>query len=599
LTAEYQPRDTIHGSSDAYKVVRVLGSGGMGDVYEVEDRNLGKRFVLKIIRAKHSERKDLIKRFELEARALGRLNHPNIVEILRLDHVRKTQVPFYLMERLDGESLRGVLTRKGKLKPHVAIGIAIDILDALEHAHEKNVIHRDVKPENIILHRERPGFTVAKLIDFGIMKVLQAEDDAVRLTAEGTFIGTYSYAAPEQIFGSWNVSAKADLWSVGVMLFEMITGVNPFTVGRKNEQDIIAGVRSTEPAPLLSTFEAVHAELDAIVASALAKNRDGRPADAFSFARELRRIQREHYRKERPAEPHASSTVEEISEPSEPTTERGPITLGQLATATTPDIAPAFLAALVAEPKTTAAAPVGRTDQEKFSGTAAFADTVMSSEPEPAPTPLSVVDREAATNFPTPEAPAAASLDSERAIEYTAASVAAVPAPPAIEAAVEAAPPSEVSVASHHGFASGEAGQRSRFGAAISQWQWLRKVRHGQLTNREILAAGASLLAIALVVLVWHRPLVTSKAPAAPVTSAAAPVTSAPAVAAPVTSASEPVASSAPVVETPAAPEPTSEAPAVTTKVEAARKAAAPRPKASEPEAPPAFKKRKLPGSGL
>lgn len=292
MAAERSIHDTIFGAVEAYRVVRVLGSGGMGDVYEVEDRERGDRFVLKTVRSKYAKRPDVLERFEREGRTLARLNHPNIVSIVRFDRTRgPASVPFYLMERLDGESLRRVLGRKPTLKLHVAIAITTDVLDALAHAHERKVVHRDIKPENVILHRARPGKAVAKLIDFGILKLLEAEEQQ-RLTAEGAFIGTYAYAPPEQIFGAWRVTPQSDLWSVAVLFFEMVTGMNPFTIGRKSDEDVVRAITASSESPRLSDFGEFPPPLVDWIASAMAKTPSRRPANAAVFADALRGIAR-------------------------------------------------------------------------------------------------------------------------------------------------------------------------------------------------------------------------------------------------------------------------------------------------------------------
>ena len=191
---DYQAGETIPGT--IYQVIRPIGAGGMGTVYDVEDTSIGKRYVLKTLHPELGGREDLARRVNSEARVLARLNHPNIVEVVTAgvtgDDMR---LPFYVMERLTGQNLRTVLQKRGRLELPHALHIAIDLLDALDHAHDKGVVHRDVKPDNVFLHKTIAGITITKLLDFGIMSLL---DGGSGETA-GRFLGTLRYAAPEQL----------------------------------------------------------------------------------------------------------------------------------------------------------------------------------------------------------------------------------------------------------------------------------------------------------------------------------------------------------------------------------------------------------------
>src|SRR5580704_13067768 len=205
----YPPGTQVPGT--VYGVRRLIGAGGMGTVYDVEDTTIGKRFVLKTLHPQLGAREDLARRMQNEARTLARLNHPNIVEVftagVTADDLR---LPYYVMERLNGQSLRVVLEKKGRLDLAHAYHIAIDLLDALDHAHDKGVVHRDVKPDNIFLHRPMAGVTVTKLLDFGIVSML----DAASGETAGRFLGTLRYAAPEQLRGE-KPTPKTDVYSSG------------------------------------------------------------------------------------------------------------------------------------------------------------------------------------------------------------------------------------------------------------------------------------------------------------------------------------------------------------------------------------------------
>src|SRR5271169_1406514 len=219
---DYRPGEHVPGS--VYRVVRLIGAGGMGTVYDVEDTTIGKRYVLKTLHPQLGAREDLARRMQNEARTLARLNHTNIVEVITAGVTGDDlKLPYYVMERLNGQSLRLVLEKKGQLELAHAYHIAIDLLDALDHAHDKGVIHRDVKPDNIFLHRTSAGVTVTKLLDFGILSLL----DATNRETAGRFLGTLRYAAPEQLRGD-KPTPKVDVYATALVLYEMLAGCGPF-----------------------------------------------------------------------------------------------------------------------------------------------------------------------------------------------------------------------------------------------------------------------------------------------------------------------------------------------------------------------------------
>ncbi len=280
----YQPLERVPGT--VYRVVRLIGAGGMGTVYEVEDTTIGKIYVLKTLHPQLGARDDLARRMQDEARTLARLNHPNIVEVITAgitaDDLR---LPYYVMERLNGQSLRLVLNKKGRLDLGHVYHIGIDLLDALDHAHDKGVIHRDVKPDNIFLHRTSSGVTVTRLLDFGIVSML----DGGRGETAGRFLGTLRYAAPEQLRGD-KPTPRTDVYAAGLVLYEMIAGRGPFD-GEGDSQRIGSAHLHKAP-PSVTRHVPVPKELDSLLMAALSKSPDSRPRDAFSFAASLRNLQR-------------------------------------------------------------------------------------------------------------------------------------------------------------------------------------------------------------------------------------------------------------------------------------------------------------------
>jgi eukaryotic-like serine/threonine-protein kinase len=325
---DYNPGDTIRGDGAEYLVQAVLGSGGMGAVYLVKDKNIGRLFVLKVLHQSLAHRRDLIERFEVEARALGHLSHPGIIEIFQLNRTRDDkQMPYYLMEVLTGESLADSLRRHGKLDLFTALGIATKLLHALDHAHERGIVHRDIKPDNIFLHRGSSSEPVVKLLDFGILKLVASEENP------GIFIGTPRYCAPEQLQAGPSIGPKADLYAVGVVLFQMLTGHLPFEGYGGSLGEMVQTL--SVPAPSLTKHEKFPPALVALVASALAKEPDKRPADAFTFASELRKIRRD-FAPDR-EDPHTHVTAEVIAEPGRPQRDASQITSAHLAAPTSPD----------------------------------------------------------------------------------------------------------------------------------------------------------------------------------------------------------------------------------------------------------------------
>jgi len=259
----------------------------MGSVYDVEDVTVGKRYVLKTLHPQLVSRHDLAKRMQAEARALATLQHPNIVDVVTAGVTTDLQpMPFYVMERLNGQNLRIVIEKKGSLELTHCFRIAIDVLDALEHAHEHSVLHRDVKPDNIFLHRNANGTTTTKLLDFGIMRLL----DRKASHTQGKFIGTLRYASPEQIFGG-DLGPPSDIYSLGLVLYEMLAGRGPFD--ELGDAYAIGAAHAQTAPPPVSKFVAVPRELERLVMASIAKLPHERPRDCFAFASELRRMLRD------------------------------------------------------------------------------------------------------------------------------------------------------------------------------------------------------------------------------------------------------------------------------------------------------------------
>jgi len=255
----------------------------MGSVYEVEDVSVGKRYVVKTLHPQLISRHDLTRRMEAEARTLGKLQHPNIVDIITAGVTREeVSVPYFVMERLNGQNLRVTLQKIGLFVFPDACHVAIGVLDALQCAHENGVIHRDVKPENIFLHRNVNGTMITKLLDFGIVRLL----DQKSCYTQGKFIGTLRYASPEQIMGG-DILPVTDIYSFGAVFYEMLCGHGPFDDA--GDAYAVGAAHAQCPPPPLSRFVDVPSSVERLVMSMLAKRPSDRPRDCFSIVSELRR----------------------------------------------------------------------------------------------------------------------------------------------------------------------------------------------------------------------------------------------------------------------------------------------------------------------
>ncbi|MGI8572390.1 MAG: Stk1 family PASTA domain-containing Ser/Thr kinase [Solirubrobacteraceae bacterium] len=249
-----------------YKIVSRLGSGGMADVYLAEDQQLGRKVALKLLHRRFSADPDFVERFRREAQAAAGLQHPNVVSVYDRGAFEDTY--FIAMEYLPGRSLKQLIRQEAPIDPVRAIDIAIQILKAARFAHRRGVIHRDLKPHNVIVDDSDH----AKVTDFGI-----ARAGASDMTETGSIMGTAQYLSPEQAQGH-AVSAASDLYAIGVVLYELLTGRVPFD----GESAVTIALKhvSEAPAPLLHLNPAIPPELEHVVMWALNKNPADRPQEA-------------------------------------------------------------------------------------------------------------------------------------------------------------------------------------------------------------------------------------------------------------------------------------------------------------------------------
>jgi serine/threonine protein kinase len=266
-----------------YEILSHLGAGGMSVVYKARDRAIGRDVALKMLSAARMADEKSVRRFQQEGTAVGRLSHANIVSVHDFG-VLETGEPFLVMDFAEGKTVAELLEFSGRFSPLRVMLLVEDVLDALVHAHEKGVVHRDLKPGNIILSTTVGGDETAKVFDFGIAKLMPHGDSAGHdLTQTGEVFGSPLYMSPEQCLGK-SLDGRSDIYSLGCIIFEALAGQPPLQ-GETTVETIIKHVQEP-PAPLSKycTGTAIPAGLEQLVAKALAKN----PDDRFQDAREMR-----------------------------------------------------------------------------------------------------------------------------------------------------------------------------------------------------------------------------------------------------------------------------------------------------------------------
>jgi len=268
-----QPGDLIAGR---YELEELVGSGGMSDVFRARDNQLDRRVAIKVLHQRYAGDPEYLQRFRTEARAVARLSHPNIVTVIdRGDDAGRQYIVF---EHVDGENLKELVVRSGRLPVRRAIELALPVADGLAFAHQEGLVHRDVKPQNVLLSREGE----VKVTDFGIARSLDVEHG---VTQTGTVLGTGEYLAPEQASGK-PVSPATDVYSLGVVLWELLAGEVPF----KGDNFVAVALRHVnEPVPHLRDVRPdVPPRLAAAVERALAKDPASRFPSMGALAKELR-----------------------------------------------------------------------------------------------------------------------------------------------------------------------------------------------------------------------------------------------------------------------------------------------------------------------
>jgi serine/threonine-protein kinase len=260
--------------ADRYRVIRKLGEGGMGSVYLAEHVVIEKKFALKVLAPELCRRSDLVARFLQEARSASRIGHENVIDIMDFGQSPDGLV-YIAMEFLDGKDLGEIVRGKGAMDWAEARGIVLQICRALRAAHDKGIVHRDMKPENIFLIQREGQPHFVKILDFGIAKVMGLDPNGPRLTRTGMIFGTPEYMAPEQAEGK-DTDHRADIYAVGCIMYHLITGQTPFVA--ESFMTMLTKHLMEEPVPPSARRPdlVITPEMDALVLKALEKDRDNR-----------------------------------------------------------------------------------------------------------------------------------------------------------------------------------------------------------------------------------------------------------------------------------------------------------------------------------
>jgi len=263
---------------DKYFILRRLACGGMGSVYEARHTVVGRHFALKFLHDQYAQRSSMVQRFLREAQAAGSIASEHVIGVL--DYGSADGTPYLVMELVRGQDLRELLLESHRLEEQRAVRIVLDACRGLALAHDRGLVHRDLKPANICITRRADGREIAKVIDFGVAKLR----DGVDLSEEGTLIGTVGYMAPEQLTDHRQLDARADIYALGVILYQALAGRPPHQCSRS---ELLYRIVSVDPQPLCQLCPELSPGLSEIVQRALSRDRDGRYPSARELGRAL------------------------------------------------------------------------------------------------------------------------------------------------------------------------------------------------------------------------------------------------------------------------------------------------------------------------
>lgn len=263
--------DVIH---QRYRLLRLIGTGTSGTVWAARNELIDRDVALKILEPEVMSDKVLLTRFFNEAKSIGRVKHPSIVGIFDLGQAEDGS-PFLVLELLDGEPLSTKIVREGPLESETLLDVASGVAKALDLAHQQGIVHRDLKPANIFMHRTTTGSLVGKILDFGISKVLTGGATNFALTKTGTVVGSPAYMSPEQASGSDDLDGRADVWSLGVVMFESLTGTLPHEAANYNA--LMVRILTSDVEPIQKRRPDLPPLVSDIVNMCLRRDREKRP----------------------------------------------------------------------------------------------------------------------------------------------------------------------------------------------------------------------------------------------------------------------------------------------------------------------------------
>jgi non-specific serine/threonine protein kinase/serine/threonine-protein kinase len=268
-----------------YRILRLIGEGGMGVVYEAEEEHSRRRVALKIIKPGLANL-ELLRRFEHESVALGRLQHPGIAQIYEAgtSDTGYGRQPYFAMELIQGETLDDYAANH-QLPTRGRLEIMARVCDAVHHAHQRGLIHRDLKPGNIVVDQDGQP----KVLDFGVARLTDCDTKSTLHTVTGRLVGTLAYMSPEQVQADpMELDTRSDVYSLGVILYELLAAKLPYTIG-KQIYEALEAIRSEDPARLSSIDRNYRGDIETIVAKALEKDKDRRYSSAAELGADIQR----------------------------------------------------------------------------------------------------------------------------------------------------------------------------------------------------------------------------------------------------------------------------------------------------------------------
>jgi tetratricopeptide (TPR) repeat protein/predicted Ser/Thr protein kinase len=279
-------RRPVPASIGSYRILALLGEGGMGTVYQAEQKNPHRIVALKVIKLGDSG-DQLLRRFELEAKALGRLQHPGIAQIYEAGTADSGlgPQPYFAMEFIQGRQLLEYADAE-RLNTHQRLALMVQVCEGVDHAHQRGIIHRDLKPGNILVDQNGQP----KILDFGVARVTDSDAHVTRQTDMGQLIGTLSYMSPEQVLADPQaLDLRSDVYALGVVLYELLASKLPYITHGKAMHEVVQAIREEEPAPLSSIHRSYRGDIETIVAKALEKDKALRYESAADLAGDIRR----------------------------------------------------------------------------------------------------------------------------------------------------------------------------------------------------------------------------------------------------------------------------------------------------------------------